>query len=113
MSSESLQEYRANKPLVLKIQKLERALANAEEALETEKFWSLIGEESEWSVYENEIIKLKKKLSSSHYNDLNRTETLSVIRLKELVTEVFRRPSEYPETIREMMREYDSRHEYK
>jgi hypothetical protein len=32
MTSESLQEYRSNKPLSLKIQKLERALADAEEA---------------------------------------------------------------------------------
>ena len=112
MTSESLEEYRANKPLVSKIKKLERALDFAEQAFESEKRWSVFGEGLEWSVYVDEINKINKKLSNSHYSNLNRIEILSVTRLKELVTDVFRHPSEYPETIRAMMREYNSRHRH-
>jgi predicted transcriptional regulator/uncharacterized protein YoxC len=118
MTSESLQEYNADKPLVVKIQKLERALANAGEALKNEKFLhkvekeiEQVGEELEWSVDESELIEANAQISGRHCYNLNGTETLNVNHLRELVMDVFNRPSKYPETIRDMMREYDMRRE--
>jgi hypothetical protein len=104
MTSESLQEYIANKPSVVKIRNLERALTNAEETLKNEKFLNKVREELEqvreeleWSVSENELIKVNSNIGL----------------LKEMVMELYHRPSEYPELIREMMHEYNLRHKGK
>ena len=111
VTSESIQEYNAHKPLVVKIQKLERALADAEEALENESVLNKLREEFEWSVSETELIKINMELSNCQNYDLDGTEPLSIGRLKEMVMEFYHRPSEYPELIREMTHEYNLRHE--
>jgi|RhiMethySRZTD1v2_1073278.scaffolds.fasta_scaffold1018440_1 hypothetical protein len=110
ITSDSLRAYEADRPLIEKIKRLKEELACAEEALTTERCLNQIGEELEWSVDECELIGINAKLCNRSYYKINGTEIMTIKLLRELVTEVFHRPSQYPESIREMMREYRSQH---
>ena len=90
-TAETLLEYNANKPLVVKIQKLKRELADAKQALKSEKSLNKIGEELEWSVYED-------------------PGTWDLKYLRKLVMHVYQFPRKYREIIREIIREYNISH---
>jgi hypothetical protein len=111
VTSESLEDYNAHKPLIVKIQKLERALADAEEALENERVLNKLGEEFEWSVSVTELIKINTQLGNHQYHDLDGTEPLGIGHLKGMVMELYHHPSEYPELIRDLIHEQGLRHE--
>ena len=111
MTSESLEEYNANKPLIGENHRLKLALAKAEEALEFEKLSNKIAEDLEWSPCEEELVGINRELGNSNCHYIDGSEILKIGDLKEMVREIYHRPSEYPELIRDMIYEYGLRHE--
>jgi predicted transcriptional regulator len=115
MTLESLQEYNANKPFIIKIRKLEQQLADAEEKiskgqeeLKNERFWNEFEEQYTWRVSVEEINNASLGLGLSTIGNFDRNPSLSVSDLKKWVKDVFYHPSKYVGVIRQMRDIYNS-----
>lgn len=115
MTLESLQEYNANKPFIIKIRNLEQQLADAEEKirkgeeeLENERFWNEFEEQYTWRVSVEEINNASLGLGLSTIGNFDRNPSLSVSDLKKWVKDVFYHPSKYVGVIRQMRDIYNS-----
>jgi hypothetical protein len=115
LTLESLQEYNANKPLVVQIQNLKQQVTDTEEDLqkfkqdlENEKFLDEQGEMLMWSISENELDEANMELGFGRYTITGGKPGLSPAYLRDMVMDVFNHPSKYVEVIREMMYIYNS-----
>jgi DNA repair exonuclease SbcCD ATPase subunit len=117
MTLESLQEYNANKPFLVWMQKLKQQLADAEEKirkgeedLEKERFWNKLEEQHTWKVSVDEVNKASVELGLSPLHNFDGNPSLSVSDLKKWVMDVYYYPSRYVEIIRQMRDVYNSQY---
>jgi hypothetical protein len=112
-----LQEYNANKPFIIQIEKLKQQLVDAEEKtregqqeLENVKFWDEFEEQHTWSISVNELNEASVGLGLSGLNNFDGNPSLSGSDLKEWVMDVFYHPSRYLDVITQMRDIYNSQH---
>ena len=109
MTLKLLEEYNANKPFLMQIQKVKQEKANVEEKLhqaekklETEILFHEVGEKLYWSISEDELNEASTKLGLGRLYNFAGTPSLNPNDLKEMVMDVFYHPSRYVEVIKQM-----------
>lgn len=117
LTLELLQEYNANKPLILQIRKLKQQLAGKEEEirevkdeLEKERFRNEFNEQFTWRVSGKELNDASIGLGLSPIDNFDKKPSLTAGHLKKLVMDVYYHPSKYLEVIKQIRDIYNSQH---
>ena len=107
-TTNSLEEFRRNRPLFEKFQKVTQELEKVKQQrdlCERERMWKEVESRFTWAIPEEELIEANKKLSSGGslvFQALNPQE------LKRMVMDVYTCPSKYVEVIRQIIKIYGS-----